>query len=87
MLEPITTSIWLDTRRPRLKKTFRCTQCGNIVFQYYDAVNIIIPGEPADTPDSAPILTIQCRERYKEFNPLLGIEEYVRCKARYTIYR
>ena len=41
-------SVWLDNdkKQERTLKQFHCLVCGKVVFEYYNNVRMIIPGEP-----------------------------------------
>ena len=41
-------SVWLDNekRQEKALKPFHCLVCGKVVFEYYNDVRMIVPGEP-----------------------------------------
>lgn len=53
-------SIWLDDSSPDILKQFRCVVCGKVVFEYYNNVNIIVPGDNGKQKGS---IVIQCSGR------------------------
>lgn len=52
---PVVTVI-LGESHPEVRKTFRCVNCGAIVFHYYSEVRIIVIGEMRDVVRPVDIL-------------------------------
>lgn len=75
-----TISIWLDSLSDTKMKQFHCLVCGKIVFEYYNAVRMVLPGEPEYR--KSPVI-VQCHgmiEVYDEHKVRRS-----RCKTRYYI--
>ena len=75
-------TVWLDDDTKEVKKRFRCTVCGQIVFEYYDSVRILIVG--AVGYEHAPIVT-QCKGKVDIETPESMITKT--CKTMYYITR
>jgi len=75
-------SVWLDNNRSDELKKFHCPVCGKVVFEYYNAARIIMPGEMQPTQGKSPIV-IQCHGAIS-----LAKNGYLittHCKAKYWI--
>lgn len=77
-------TIVLDNRSPLgLQRHFRCSVCGNIVFEYSEPLQIIIPGvaSPVFTPN-----VVQCPHSIRV--PRAGGDfTFLKCKTRYYIVK
>ena len=81
------TSVWLDQSQPSEIQPFRCTVCGNIVFEHSGDVAMLVAGyylEDAPVAAGVDIKVIQCsgtllqRDRFSETRRR-------NCHARYQI--
>jgi len=71
-------SIWLDNIDDDILKDFHCLVCGQVAFQYYSDVRMIIPGNDHQYMKAPTV--VQCRQRM--FNKA-GFK--VQCKTLYVI--
>ena len=74
-------SVWLDNNRSEELKKFHCSVCGKVVFEYFNDMRIIMPGEMKNVGHSP--IVIQCHGSitiYKDNYPIT-----TRCKAKYFI--
>jgi hypothetical protein len=75
-------SVWLDNEKGSELKKFHCPVCGKVVFEYYNDVKILMPGELGDVKKSP--IVVQCHGK-TPMKTADGMEIFVRCKARYFI--
>lgn len=67
----------------RLKK-FHCHRCGVVIFEYYDAVHLMVSGEPQPEDMRTPTALI-CKGLIKEWNKKSGEMDYQPCDAKYIV--
>ena len=74
--------VWLDNEKKQEKelKKFHCLVCGKVVFEYYNSVRMIIPGEPEFTKSPK---VIQCHGTISVYKN--GNQITTRCKAKYWV--
>lgn len=69
-------------RESYVRKKFHCSMCGNIVFEFYDELRIILPGHPVD---QRPKYAVQCPGRIEEFDPIRNQTVRYRCSYKYYL--
>lgn len=76
-------TVMLDTRKTHAPRSFRCSVCGNIVFEYTEPIHILIAGSPE--PQLTPTI-VQCPHsiRVPKDN---GEFVFIKCKTRYYIIK
>lgn len=78
---PIT--VMLDTRATHEPKLFRCSVCGNIVFEYTNPLHVIVAGK-AETKLTPTV--VQCPHSVRV--PKDGGDfVFIKCKTRYYIIK
>lgn len=75
-------SVWLDDSEKDKKslKAFHCLVCGHVVFEYYNNVRLIVPGEQAEGKSPK---VVQCQGTITVFKG--GERITTRCKTKYWI--
>lgn len=74
-------SVWLDNNKSDELKKFHCPVCGKVVFEYYNDVKIILPGEMGEVKKSP--IVIQCHGSITVYKN--GFPITTHCKAKYWI--
>lgn len=81
-----TVTVWLDHSRPTSVQPFRCTVCGNIVFEHSGDVAMLVSGHYVALESHAerPIQLIQCSGTYIQRDPFGDVRRR-NCHARYQL--
>ena len=75
-------SVWLDERKDSELKKFHCPICGRVVFEYYNSMRLILPGEMNEVGKSP--IVVQCHGAVVEYDSR-GQQFNTRCKAKFWI--
>jgi len=71
-------SVWLDDSNDKVLKKFHCINCGHVVFEYYNSVDLIVNGEHFEKKPKV----IMCHGTYSDPSTELFNS---RCKTKYYV--